>query len=181
MRVITSSSTKGRTTAITIEAEKEEDLAAFEAMLGTHKWIRQNKYGELETAPAHRDPPLLYDESIDSIWDGKPARIRQLKEAEKKHEKIFTDRSFYVQHIAGYSGGFSEKAQRMFINGFVPLRSKRSNRDGKCWEVWYLSGAWAAEGELRGKTEEQIKSWLFKEIGPGTVQLTGESWGLCAE
>lgn len=169
---------KHRTTAITIEADKKEDLAAFEAMLGSHKWIRQNEYGELETSPAHRDPPILYDKMIDPIWNGKPARIRQLREAEERHKKIFVDRSFYVQHIAGYSGGFSEKAQRMFINGFVPLRSKRSTRDGKCWEIWYLPGAWAAEGELRGKTEKQVKSWLFEKIGPGTVQLTGESWGL---
>jgi hypothetical protein len=181
MKIITSSSTKNRTTAITIEADKGENLEEFKAMLGSHKWVRQNEYGELETAPAHLDPPLLYDQRIDPIWDGKPARMRQLREAKEKHKKVFTDRSFYVQHIAGYSGGFSEKAQRMFINGFVPLRSKRSNRDGKCWEIWYLPGAWAAEGELRGKTEEQIKSWLFQEIGPGNVEFSGESWGLSAD
>lgn len=178
MRIITSSSTKNRTTAITIEANKEENLEEFEAMLGSHKWIRQNEYGELETAPAHRNPPILYDKMIDHIWDGKPAKIRQLREAEEKHKEVFRDRSFYVQHIAGYSGGFSEKAQRMYINGFVPLRSKRSTKDGKCWEIWYLPGAWAAEGELRGKTEEQILSWLCEEIGPGNTELSGEAWVL---
>lgn len=181
MRVVTSSITECRTTAITIEADKKENLAEFEAMLRSHKWIRQNKYGELETAPAHRDPPLLYDQPIDPIWDGKPASIRQLCKAEEKHKDVFTHRSFYVQHIAGYSGNFNERAQRMFINGFVPLRSKRSNKDGKCWEIWYLPGAWSAKGELRGKTEEQIKSWVLQEIGPGTVQLSGESWGLCVD
>ncbi len=182
MRVVTSSSTKNRTTAITVEADKDEDLAEFEAMLGSHKWIRQNEQGELESAPAHLDPPILYDKDIDPIFDGQPADIRQLCKAEKAHKDLYRNRSFYVQSIAGYGGNLMEKAQRLFINGFVPMRSKRSTKDGKCWEIWYLPGAWCAEGELRGKSEDEILTWICREIGPGNTELSGEAWALsCPE
>lgn len=180
MRITTTSNdTSGKTTAITIEVTSEkEDLKVFEGMLSSHKWIRMNEYDELESAPAHRDPPLLYDKKIDPIWDGKPATPRILREAEKKNIDVYNHRSFYVQHI---TGNYNKKAQKLIINGFVPLRSKKSNRDGKCWEIWYLPGAWAAEGELRGKEEKKIFEWLFHEIKPGNVEFSGESWGLCVE
>ena len=179
MRIITSSSTKGRVTAITIEAGKEENLEEFETMLGSHKWIRQNEHGELESAPAHLDPPILFDKDIDPIWDGKPATIRQLRKGEK--EKYFQDRAFYVQSICGYDGRVWEKAPKLILAGFVPLRSKRSRKDGKCWEIWYLCGAWAAEGVLGGKTEKQILDWLWAEIRPGTIELGGQAGGLAIE
>ena len=158
--------------------DKDENLKEFQAMLGTHMWIRQNEHGELESAPAHLDPPILFDKDIDPIFDGKKASLRQLRTAEKAHRDPYRHRSFYIQSIGGYDGNRGEKAQRLFINGFVPMRSKRSTKDGKCWEIWYLPGAWAAEGELRGKSEDDILAWICGEIGPGNTELTGEAWAL---
>lgn len=177
MRVTTISCTGKRTTAITLEAGEGEDLADFETMLGSHKWIRQNEYEELESAPAHIDPPILFDKDIDPIWHGKPATIRQLREAEKKDINVYTHRSFYVQHIAGYDGDRFRKAQKLVLCGFSVLRSKRGI-NGKCWEIWYLPGAWAAEGELRNKSEDKILDWLIHEIRLGTIDLSGQSLGL---
>lgn len=180
MRIVTTSITKNRTTAITIEADSVENLAEFEAMLGSHRWIRQNEEGELESAPAHRDPPIVYDKDIDPIWSDKPVEIRCLRDVKEK-DKMWEHRSFYIQSIGGYGGRRGEKAQKLVFNGFVPLRSKRSMRDGKCWEVWYLPGAWAAEGELRGKKEKEILDWVLREIKPGTTELSGETYALCLD
>jgi len=178
MRIITSSYVKKRITSITIEAENDkEDLKYFEAALNSHKWIRQNLSGELETAPAHRNPPLLFDQDIDPIWDGKPAKIRQVRK-DKKKRASFDDRAFYVQHISGYDGNRLEKAPKLILAGFQPLRSRRSSKDGQMWEIWYLCGAWAAKGELEGKTEEQIIDWLIQEIRPGQMELSGQAWAL---
>ena len=136
MKIVNTSCTKERTTALTIEADENENLVDFETMLGSHKWIRQNEYKELESAPAHKDPPILFDKDIDPIWNGKPAKIRQLREAEEKNIDIYNQRSFYVQSIAGYDGGRFKKAQKLVLCGFSVLRSKRGTRDGKCWEIW---------------------------------------------
>ena len=181
MRVTTISYTGERTTAITLEADKNENLVDFETMLNSHKWIRRNEYKELESAPAHRNPPILFDKDIDPIWDEKPAIIRQLRDAKKKDIDVYTHRSFYVQHIAGCDGDRFEKAQKLVLCGFSVLRSKRGTRDGKCWEIWYLPGAWAAQGELRDKTEDKILDWLIHEIRPGTIDLSGQSLGLVTE
>lgn len=182
MRVVSSSSTKDRMTSVTIEAsEKGEDLEHLHAALNSHKWVRQNEHGELETAPAHRDPPLLYDKSIDYIWDGEPAKLRMLCKPKKDDLGDHKDRAFYIQSIAGYSGERDLKAQKLIMSGFKPLRSKRGARDGLCWEIWYLPGAWAAEGEIRGKSEDEIKEWVFRYIKPGNLELSGEAWGLAIE
>jgi len=172
---------KKKVTSITIEAEKDEDLAEVEGALISHKWIRQNDQGDLETAPAHRSPPIFFDKDIDPIWDGKPATIRRLREPAKGEGGKYSNRAFYVQSIGGYTGNRTEKAQRLILSGFETLRSRRSLRDGKCWEVWYLPGAWAAEGELMGRSEDEIKRWILDVIRPGNVALSGESWGLSIE
>ncbi len=177
MRIVTTSCTKGRSTAITIEADKEEDLTVLKGMLNSHVWVRMNKYNELESAPAHRDPPLVYDDRIDPIWDGKPAMTKKLRDFEKE-DNLGKDRSIYVQSIEGYDGDRDTKAQKLTFNGFVSLRSRKGMRDGKCWEIWYLPGPWAAEGELRGKNIEYIIDWLCREIRPGTIELGGRRYGL---
>lgn len=180
MRISESSSTKGedgkhRVTTLTVEAEKGEDLKDFEIAINSHKWVRQNEHGEIETAPAHKDPPILFDKDIDPIWDGKPAILRQIHKAGKK--SAFEDRSFYLQHI-GAAGERWEKAPKLILAGFEPLRSKRSLKDGKCWEIWYLCGAWAAKGVLEGKKEKDIIEWIRQEIAPGQMALSGQSWAL---
>jgi len=179
LRIIESSRVEKKVASLTIEADKGEDLSAFEAALNSHQWVRQ-KDGKLETAPAHRNPPILFDKDIDPIWNGKSVKVRPLRLPEEKPSE-YRQRSFYIQHIAGYSGGKEKKAQRLILSGFEVLRSRRSLRDGKCWEVWYLPGAWAAEGELDGRSEEKIKQWILDVIRPGTLELAGESWGLSIE
>jgi len=180
MRISESNYVKNRVTSLIVEAEKGEDLSDLKRALESHKWFRQNEHGELETAPAHRDPPILFDKDIDPIWDGKPAKLRQLRESKKEEVCEYNNRSIYIQSIGGYDGLRWKKAPKLILAGFEPLRSKRSRKDGKCWEIWYLCGAWAAKGELEGKTEKEILDWIRREIRPGNVELSGEAWGLCA-
>jgi len=182
MKLISSSHAQGgRTTGLSIQADKGEDLAPFESMLIGHQWVRMNEQDELETAPAHKDPPIKFDKDIDPIWgDGEPQTIRQLVPPKKGETSKYSGRSFFVQSIAGYSGNRVKKAQQLYLCGFEPLRSRRGT-DGKIWEIWYLPGAWAAKYILTGKTEEQILDWLCNEISPGTIALSGETWGLSME
>lgn len=173
---------------IVIESKEneDEDLVSFEAALLGHVWVRLNEQGKLETAPAHKSPPQEFDKVVDNIWKKGPLELRRSHPVGKTKES----RSFFVQSLEGYSdkyygNGYSFpkfqgkmlKATMMRFNGFQPLRSIRG-MDGKIWEIWYLPGAWAAEGELRGKSEKEILDWLRYEVQPGTIALSGEEWGL---
>jgi len=181
MRITSCTSFEEKKTSLTIEATKNEDLTPLECALIGHQWVRVNDQGVLETAPAHKNPPIVFDKDIDPIWDGKPATIRRLREPDKTESVKYCNRAFYIQSIGGYDGNREKKAQRLILSGFEALRSRRNLRDGKYWEVWYLPGAHAAEGELAGRSEKQIKQWILDVIRPGNLELSGESWGLSVE
>lgn len=85
----------------------------------------------------------------------------------------------YVHHITGYAGQeyYKGRADLLESAGFVCLRSEKG-KDGKYWEVWYLPGAYAAEGPIKDKTPEEIKSWVLNEVRPGNLEIVGENWGL---
>ncbi len=155
-----------------ITAEGDEDLTALKNFLEGHQWVKLDENGKLINASIYRDTPEPeYDKDIGQIWKEGPVELR------RKSKKGDDDRSFYVQHLGGYSGDRKKKAQRMVVAGFSVLRSRRGT-DGLIWEVWYLPGAWAAKGEIRGKDEKQILDWLRHEIAPGQIDLSGGSWGL---
>jgi len=159
---------------MTVSADKGETLAPLEAFFNGHKWIRMNEEGRLRQAPVYKKTPKpTFDQDTGPIWTKGPVKLRRRSE---KGASI-GGRSFFVQHIGGYSGNRKKKAQRMVLAGFSVLRSHRGT-DGKCWEIWYLPGDWAAEGEIRNKSERQILNWLRNEIAPGQIELSGGTWGL---
>lgn len=179
----TKSGRDGKVSSLSIDSN-DEDLTPFGAALRGHVWLRINEKGELETSPAHTVPPVVYDEDVDPIWDGKAKTIRLIPPRRDSY-----DRSIYVQSISGYSGKYLYhymnhdkilKATVMYFNGFEPLRSQRGD-DGLIWEIWYLPGVWSAKGELKDRDEKYILKWLHEVIRPGTVTFSGESWGLSVE
>jgi len=170
MKITRASHTKDRITSLQIEFEEGEDGTAVEAALLGHKWVRQNHDGELEVSEA-AVPPKLSDPEIDNHFTSDQVVLR-LAPTKEPYEP-----AFYVQHICGYGGhNYQERAGALRMRGFSCLRSKRGV-DGRFWEVWYLSGRWAAEYDLRGKSTEEIKNWLLS-FGSGQFSIEGESWGL---
>lgn len=65
------------------------------------------------------------------------------------------DPSIVIQNLCGYywsEENYAKQAKTLERFGFTCLRSRRG-ADGNYWEIWYLPGFWAAEGELRDVIE----------------------------
>ena len=176
---------------ITIRGEKEDIVRLAGALQYGMKWIRMRPDGEIETSDVYTTPPVpIADPGMRNIWQLDP-----LPEGASVQMKLFYDdpemqepkrdwskkhRSIYLQSIQGYDGqdAYVSRAKRLAEAGFVCLRSCRGD-DGKYWEIWYLSGPCCGRGPLKDmKTADEIKEWVLNTIGPGTVTLSGEHWGL---
>lgn len=88
--------------SITITAGEGDNLKAFEAALLSHRWVRMNEDGELESCNAHK-PPKVADPEIEAIW-GEPAQTQLFPPS--LHVKKDADKAIYIQHIQGYTGNY---------------------------------------------------------------------------
>lgn len=88
-------------------------------------------------------------------------------------------KSIYIQSITGYDGPsvYEKRAAKLTEFGFVRLRSE-PGEDGKHWEIWYLYGAVAAKGPLKGKSHDEILKAVMQSVGPGTIEVTNQCFGL---
>jgi hypothetical protein len=113
------------------------------------------------------------------IPDGKT----QIKYKQQDIDKDVYSPSCYVQHIGAGHGKYYNYAklyERMKSVGFDILRSPRG-KDDKIWEIWYLPGTWALEGELNKNDKKQLIQWLIDNISPGTITFNGEQYALTFE
>ena len=167
---------------LVLEVENAETLKALEAMVRGFCWAKGTADKIFEIFPPVNVPPEIPDPLVDACWP-KPEAVQGTFRFEKvtfTKEKDNQHKAIYVQSIAGYSGGYKSKAERLMEAGFSVLRSKRGI-DGLIWEIWYLSSAYMAKGPIAGKKTDEIVSWLCRSIGPGTVSIEGEHWGLAAD
>jgi hypothetical protein len=91
--------------------------------------------------------------------------------------------SVYVHGLSGYGCKEGVLLWRMGVMsaiGFQQMRSPRGE-DGKYWEVWYLPGAWAAEGQLKGKKLNEIIRFVAKECCPGSIDLVRQHMALTVD
>lgn len=165
-----------------IAFDTQEELESFRAALTSHQWVRwDNDEKRLISVPAHENPPLTKDIAIQETffsWQEGPVVLQANYKDRSNNEH--DDPAYYVQHIAGYSGDYVLKAKKMEAAGFNVIRSKRG-KDGCVWEMWYLPGAWAAKGPLKGYKSKQVLDWLCNEIRPGQISIEGQMWGLSVD
>ena len=164
----------------------EAAVPFFEAMLNGVRWARVVK-GKLVTAPVHKEPPTpVADPPIDACWPQpgreKPVQLRLNLDFDHRDPKEWgadKHKSIYVQHLSGYGDKYDQKVKVFEEAGFCCLRSRRGD-DGQYWEIWYLSGAWAAKGPIKDKTTDEIVRWVMG-YGPGTIEVAGAHWGLAID
>lgn len=91
--------------------------------------------------------------------------------------------SIYVHGLFGYGCDQLEQTRRVALIrdvGFEQMRSPRGE-DGKYWEVWYLAGAWAAQGRLKNAKLETIINFVAREIMPGSLDLVRQHMALTVD
>lgn len=166
---------------ITVLATTTQIKKLRRALLGD-AWIRVSN-GKILVLPAHKPPLPLEDETMEGFFPSEKS-----KEPKYKQTLLFPDSvagkdgaSIYVSSLVGYGDPSYYKAKLKSLEdaGFVCLRSRR-DQDGKYWEIWYLGSPIFAKGEIKGKSVEEIRSWLCNSIVPGNVSIEGENWGLSA-
>jgi len=132
-----------------------------------NEWIETT----LVTSPALEEPEPLDDPLVaEHFKPGCPKKLDQNLSEENQSP------SYFVQHITAAGGNYEAKVVKMEEVGFSCLRSRRGE-DGEIWEVWYLPGKWAAQGELKDSTDDQIVKFLCG-MGVGQFCTTGSRWGL---
>lgn len=88
--------------------------------------------------------------------------------------------SIYVHGLAGYGSDKAELERRVALMteaGFSPMRSPRGE-DGRYWEVWFLGGAYAAKGPVKGATLHEVLRWIVREVRPGSIDLVTQRLAL---
>lgn len=176
---------------ITISGEKEDVVALAGALQYGMKWIRMLANGTIETSDVYTHPPAPTDDpDMQNIWqfdplpEGAGVQMRLFRDdpemKDPKNEWSRNNRSIYLQSIQGYAekGVYKERAKKLAEAGFECLRSRRG-KDGKYWEIWYLPSPCCGRGPIKDmKTSDEVKKWIMTTIGPGTLTMGGEHWGL---
>lgn len=164
--------------SITISHLDEPELQQLEAMSIGAQWVRILD-GRVQAAPAYKaPPPPEEDPLIAPFWRPVEQGVQQiLFEELKDHDSP----SFTVQHLAPYKQStYAVEAARLKTYGFACLRSPRE-ADGRCWELWYLPGTWAAKGELavairgeqdRSKHADLAINFLCRHVKFGTLDVS---------
>ena len=124
----------------------------------------------------------------------------QMREKDPEHQEVMDvswekvpdhgSPSITIQHLCGYywtERAYKTTALRLESWGFACCRSKRG-LDGSYWEIWWLSGLWAAKGDLdlfignrarygkkAKKTLEEVVNWITtgpKRVSYGTLDVS---------
>ncbi len=167
---------------ITLELDGEFEAQHMEVALKHRQWvsIRDSavRIARSEPEPTVSDHDRLLGGGVAPIYpvvEGKqPVPVQMASHP----EYAWHDPSCIVQHIGAGGGGYVNCYHRIVSVGFVLLRSPRGAED-RYWEMWYLPGMWALEGELKGEKDRQkLVRWLFDHVAPGNVNFFGEGWAL---
>ncbi|MFA6269725.1 MAG: hypothetical protein WC657_00760 [Candidatus Paceibacterota bacterium] len=163
-----------------LHEDQQKVLASFNA--GAY-WIRV-KDGNLEIVPSWENlPDPIKDKKMLPFWrKATVAETAQLKlfELEGVHEN--DSPSISIQSLCGYSyspENYQFLAEKLESYGFQCMRSRRG-AGARYWEIWFLPGLWAAEGDLkekigRHKGKNAMKaatSFLAQNIEFGTLDVS---------
>lgn len=170
---------------ITIELDSEIDAQHVQAALDSRQWVRM-KDGNVVIARPDPEPTmsehdrLVAGSAAPCFPPNDNARMTLRMPAEPGKESWSP--GCYVKHLGAYQReNHYERWYKLMISiGFSLLRSPRGP-DNKIWEVWYLPGMFALEGQLKGADRQTLVKWLFHNVFPGNVSFDGEAWAMSVE
>ncbi len=176
---------------VTLSGEKEDVVAFVGAIQFGMKWVKLTGDGTIGVADVFKGTPSPIDDpEMQNVWcfdplpPEEPVQMQLLYDdpemKDPKHEWSREHRAIFLQSIQGYAGrdAYKHRAERLLEAGFSCLRSRRGD-DGKYWEIWYLPGVCCGRGPIKDmKTSDEVMKWVLNSIGPGTLTMGGEHWGL---
>lgn len=177
---------------MTIEGLQDYEMDAIKSMLLGLNWISTGDSGRIISIPAKTPLPPPTDDEMLPFWrehplsDGIPVIQQEIFDPESL--KRNNQSSIYIQSLCGYyytKDSYRSQAEKLTRWGFECLRSRRGE-NGQYWELWYLSGIWAAKEELRdaigskhpdyetrkGEEFDQMLNFLSKNVQFGTLDAS---------
>ena len=140
----------------------EQDKPALVGMMAGINWVTGDKdEGGFKTLSVFETPPTpLEDPIISPFWPASGNKTSTQGEMPLKIEK-YASYGFTIQSLCGYNytpERYKKVAGDLESWGFDCLRSRRG-ADGRYWEMWVLSGTWAAKGDLKEAIDKVGRSW----------------------
>jgi hypothetical protein len=132
------------------------DFKELELMRGAmhgHQWVTCEN-GRIKNVPSYEElPGPATDESMMPFWRRPaPGEEVQLSLFSFEPLPVWASPSITIGSLCGYyysEENYAREAKKLTRWGFACLRSQRDDA-GQFHEQWYLSGLWAAKGELKG-------------------------------
>jgi len=176
---------------ITIGGLKKEELEKLKGFIHGQEWVSV-KDGRIAFSSTKTPlPSPAEDEAMMPFW-----RRPNVEEKELLSQKRFDgfaknwppfSPSILIQHLCGYNftpENYMRQSAKLTSYGFVCCRSQRGD-DGEYWEVWYLPGLFAANGDLKkaladariGKVKAEVDaavSFLCRHSSFGTLDVVAQ-------
>jgi len=164
---------------ITLIGDKKVVENVEAALIQGSMWMKCSGDNLIFT-PAYKTPTLEIDSYIDPFFKKSTLRCLAIKKETneiKKRDNMDNSRcSFYVQHLQGYNGCYESVSRSMEVAGFECLRSRRG-KDGKIWEIWYLSDISFFKNDKKKNTKRDVIQFL-QQLDVGQFEIAEEHWGL---
>ena len=153
IRIVSSSRWScGSSNDVTIGGLSDEEAEFLKGMVSGHQWMTVEG-DQLVFFPRDEGlPSLQEDDEMLPFWRSRSSEKESGVQEEFSYDEVpmFSSPSIFIQGLCPYSytpEGYREEARKLQSWGFAHMRSKRG-KDGKYWEVWYLSNLIMARGAL---------------------------------
>jgi hypothetical protein len=129
-----------------------EEVQSLEGMALGHRWCIVTPEGRLRTHSRWEPLPApAQDETMMPFWQSMLPGPTQM-EFREVPVPLGSQAGIIIESVCGYyytPENYRTETAKLEEFGFECLRSRRGP-DGRFWEMWYLSGAWSAQGQLKG-------------------------------
>ena len=157
--------------------EPDETDILLGAFKGGHHWVRVVD-GRIAHVPTYEKLPApTSDQDVLPFWrpggtEEAPVQLEMFHHAGNEDYSRHGSPSITIQSLCGYqytAEYYAYQAKLLESYRFTCLRSRRGT-SGQFWELWFLPGVWAAQGQLReaivdsGKKHEKLKAQVAVEF-----------------
>lgn len=146
--------------SVTLNNLTNEEVQKIEATVTGGAWWMTIVEGRAVFTPRFKAlPDPIDDAEMLPFWRKVTPEVRANATHELFEHEVTNPHSvsLSIQHLCAYNytpEGYVAEAAKLESYGFECMRTRRSDLDGKYYEIWFLSGLWAAKGPLQSEIHD---------------------------